>query len=353
MGHRDVVAELLKRIENNKYSSGRLDVRDALAVAAQNGDKELADLLLNSQMFNLCLTGSLETIVLAAARGGDEPLLDYFLSKHPDPIVSKCLTKGHPETQDLSLAYRIFVEAVTHGHIGLVRRCLANGVQMYDGGKSTHYDYGLGKALGIAAYHGYTNIVGLIIDHIPDDVESRRDIILPAMVNAAKRGHKSVIEVLVQSGIDLELGTICGRHPLETAALTGQAHVVEYLLSPAVNIQHSAKFTQVAQNALRCAAGKGYESVVKALITAGVPVNDPLTPTEQRSAMLTATMAGRKNIVNLLRQFGAQEFDPSKTRFASDFESGKYPLAEIVANQDADTNGSLPYPGIFLDWILK
>jgi hypothetical protein len=344
MGHCNVAAELLKRIDKNKLSQGRLDVRDALAAAARKGDKALIDLLLSSQMFDPSNVGSLEFVLRRAACGGHVSLIDYLLSKCPDPTVSKCITKGHRGSRNRLLVCRIFIDAVMHGCTDLVRRCLISSAEGYQGSQGAFHDLALGIALVKAARHGYVDIVELIVSYIPDDTGSRRNFIICAVSEAANRGHLSIIQALIKNSVRLDNGAINGTHPLEAAALTGQAHVVDYLLGPDVNIRNIAKFDCVAQRALRYAAGKGYESVVRELVKADIPVTDQSTPPEQRSAMLTALIAGRMNIVSLLRQLGAQEIDPSKTRHAIEFESGKFPLAGLVANQDADRNGSFPYP---------
>jgi ankyrin repeat protein len=344
MGHRDVVSGLLERIQNSKFSEGRLDVRDALAAAAERGDKELVDLLFDSKMFNPKNVGPLELVILAAARGGHESLIDYFIQNCPDPAISECFVNSSLGMGNLTLVYRIFTEATTHGRVEIVRRCLANGVVFFQDDKGA-IDLGIGTALEKAAHFGYPDIVRLIVNCIGEKVQYRKEIMLRAISKAARRGHKDVIRVLVDSGISLSQGEIYGWHPLEAASGTGQAHIVKYLLGPTINIRGCEKFDQVAQRAMRYAAGKGYESVIRELIKAGVPVNDSTTPPERRSAMLTAMVAGRKNVVQLLRENGAKDIDPSTTRFAGDFESGKFPVAEIVANEDADRNGSQAYPG--------
>jgi ankyrin repeat protein len=345
IGNREVVSCLLKRIKTYKYSKIRIDVRDALAAAAERGDKELVDLLLDDDIFDKSKAGPYELVILGAARGGHGFLLDLLIQRSPNQAISNCFVNSRLGMKFFSLVYQIFKEAVANGHTRIVRRCLSNGPEFYSDGKGGVHDLNLGQGLEKAAHLGYANIVKLIVGCMPSNLEYRRESILRAISAAARRGYKNIVQMLGESGSGFDYGQIHGWNPLLAAATTGQAHIVRYLLGPDAHLPQAENFDLLCLRAVKHAAGKGYESVIREFVLGGIFItNGPFFPLGYQSALLTAMVAGRQNVVKLFLEIGAEKIDPSTTYYASEFENGDLPLVEEVANQDADRTGRCPYP---------
>ncbi|KAI9785051.1 MAG: hypothetical protein M1835_003423 [Candelina submexicana] len=142
-----------------------------------------------------------------------------------------------------------------------------------------------------------------------------------ALVRAAKNGHEAAVQVLLDAGADIDAK---GRrdNPLGAAACYGEARMIRFLLEKGADLMP----TKFGQRGLCVAAVKGHEAVVRVLVEAGIDVNGPEDQT--KSPMLNALSAGQMGIVRLLRQLGATEVDPLKSVWREEFESGTYPMVQ-------------------------
>ncbi len=149
-----------------------------------------------------------------------------------------------------------------------------------------------------------------------------------ALLMAAQRGHKGVVELLIDAGADLSLEDRQGDTPLQAAAQAGQASVVAYLIASVPNDRRTALADDVFEAALvgghaeaaelaieagasndlimgtgssmtplYAAALRGHDELCKVLIKAGV---DALSAGAQGIPLIAALRQGHDDIVRSL-----------------------------------------------------
>jgi len=123
-----------------------------------------------------------------------------------------------------------------------------------------------------------------------------------ALQEAAKHGHKGVVQLLVEAGANIEAYDEDGT-PLIYAAIAGCGNVVEYLLKKGANVHCADEF---GRTALHAAASKGDVKAVRALIEYGAEV-DEVRPRDEdgNTALLLAAAEGHKDVVKFLPDKGA------------------------------------------------
>ncbi|GAM35858.1 hypothetical protein TCE0_017r04509 [Talaromyces pinophilus] len=127
----------------------------------------------------------------------------------------------------------------------------------------------------------------------------------PAILAASKKGHISILEILISYKVDLNVP--CGREefeegtPLSAAAHWGHCKVVELLLDMGADPNLQVGSTPTA---LQISSAFGYEEIVQLLIRKGGNVNAN-TPGRYGTALHAACMAGNLNIVQILIKEGA------------------------------------------------
>ncbi len=106
---------------------------------------------------------------------------------------------------------------------------------------------------------------------------------------------------------------------LEIVAETGQAQMVRFILISGMDL---ARYKEVGETALRCAAANRDDTVMRMLLEAGVDVNGR---DETRVPMLAALCHGFDQIVRTLVECGARAVDVEKTIYEEKFRDGTYP----------------------------
>lgn len=117
---------------------------------------------------------------------------------------------------------------------------------------------------------------------------------------AAHEGHDSMVEFLLQNGVDPKLQDRDGYTALHTAAFSGQESIVNLMLlakGPEIEMQSNTGWTP-----LHVAAYAGSENIVKALIRSGA--NAEANDKHQRSPLHIAAFAGHLPIIDMLLENG-------------------------------------------------
>ncbi|KAF9883052.1 hypothetical protein FE257_004306 [Aspergillus nanangensis] len=128
------------------------------------------------------------------------------------------------------------------------------------------------------------------------------DWIDAALGEAAKHGHRSVVQLLVQQGANINMRDTAGT-PLIQAAAAAHGDVVEYLLKEGANVHCTNKY---GQTALCAAASAGDLNATKALIEHGAKVNATSPRDEDGdTALLLAAQGGHEKVVECLLSEGA------------------------------------------------
>lgn len=126
-----------------------------------------------------------------------------------------------------------------------------------------------------------------------------------ALIWAARNGHESIVELLLQvPGININTQDESGRHALICAVSQGHVNIVKHLLQ-APGIDVNAQAINDGWTALICAIEGGYrpesETVVKLLLESpGIDVN--VQSTSGITALMHAASEGHEEIVKLILQ---------------------------------------------------
>ncbi|ERL84670.1 hypothetical protein D910_02097 [Dendroctonus ponderosae] len=122
--------------------------------------------------------------------------------------------------------------------------------------------------LQLAIRAGYEDIVALIFNTSKQNMKEEET--LDALMLASKYGLKDAVQILLNTGIDVNSKNDDGITALWTAAAFGQAHITKWLLSQRadVNLQNG-----VCSTALHVASRYGHLAVVDCLISFNADVN--------------------------------------------------------------------------------
>ena len=127
------------------------------------------------------------------------------------------------------------------------------------------------------------------------------DVISLGLIAASHRGHKEVVQLLLEKGAHVDLPAENGFSALMIASQIGHKGVVEALLEARAQMNLQSKD---GDSALMLASHNGYEEIVGLLLEEGAQV-DLQTP-KGWSALMLASLNGHSNVVRKLLQKDAQ-----------------------------------------------
>ncbi|KAL9629837.1 MAG: hypothetical protein Q9164_006702, partial [Protoblastenia rupestris] len=233
------------------------------------------------------------------------------------------------------------VAAASNGHVDVVRL-------LSERGRFLDKEKALGQSLFRASARGYSLVVQMLLDSGVDVNSSNFDG-QNALHYAALCGHVRVAWLLLERGVDYYLGP--WGDPLYLAAKNGYEHFVQMLLDCGADMNaegpdycvvgraakngqsrmirffmekgYDLKASNRGGMAIELAAGWGHEETVRLLLGLGV---DPNGVEGRDSPMLRAMMFGHDDVVKTLLELGAKDVDPLKSDQAHFFLEGEVPL---------------------------
>ena len=146
------------------------------------------------------------------------------------------------------------------------------------------------------------------------------------VVEAAMRGDREAVRVLLQKGTDVNVALSDGMTALHYAAAIGDAQMAEMLLYAGANAQAKTRLNDYTP--LHLASESGSAAIIKALLAAGADVNAKTTVSGVTPIHLAAS-SGKIDAVNALLEKGA---NPN----ARENEWDQTPLIFAAANNRAD-----------------
>jgi ankyrin repeat protein len=186
-----------------------------------------------------------------AAQNGHKDVAELLLANHAD-VNAKTGEGGTP----LQLAAK-------NGHKDVAELLLTNKAEV--DGKN---NYGL-TPLHHAAYNGHKDVVELLLAK-GADVNAGRNVRATPLHLAAKNGHKDVAELLLANKAYINAKDKVGQTPLHYAAKNGHRDVVELLLACKADVNNE---DDDGATPLHYAVENGHKSVIELLLANNAEVN--------------------------------------------------------------------------------
>ena len=274
-GDRDKVVEILstKMFYINNHILNPLHHWTPLIEASNHGHRDIVQLLMECG-------AHLNT----PDESGLSPLHHAALKGHRNIVQLLVENGAHLNAPDGSGLCPLH-HAASKGHRYIVQHLFENGA---------HLNAPDGKGLSPlhhAALKGESTTVQLLISLGAD----------PQLTKAAKLGQYDILRELLQAGTDPNLIST-SEFPLLYAAFKGHKRVVQLLLQRGANPRKQDKY---GTTPLHYAARYGHKPVVKQLIDGGAELNS--TDIWGRTPLYRAVKGGRKDVVKLLMDMGADQ----------------------------------------------
>ncbi|KAJ7223973.1 ankyrin repeat-containing domain protein [Mycena rebaudengoi] len=187
------------------------------------------------------------------------------------------------------------------------------------------------KSLVVASYHGYMDMVHLLIEKGADDGN--------ALQAASGQGQESIVHLLIEKGADVNAqGGLYG-NPLQAASYLGYESIVHLLIEKGADV--NAQGGQYG-NALQAASYTGEESIVCLLIEKGAEVH--VQGGLFGSALQAASASGHESIVHLLIEKGADvnaQGGHLGNALNTSSNGGHESIVHLLIEKGADVNAQL------------
>ena len=198
------------------------------------------------------------------------------------------------ESKSRTTAVESLHDAAREGDTALLKRLLENGVDIEEvAGKY------LERPIHVAAWKGHRYIVESLLNR-GANIEAKNKDGCTALIAAARKGHRSTVECLLNRGVNIEAKDDNGHTALSAAAWYGHKSIVECLLNRGVNIE--AKDDN-GHTALSSAAWYGHKSIVECLLDRGADIE--AKGGTGRTALISAAWSGHKSIIECVLDRGA------------------------------------------------
>ncbi|KAK8911022.1 hypothetical protein QC760_000086 [Botrytis cinerea] len=159
-------------------------------------------------------------------------------------------------------------------------------------------DQNWSRPLHCASYRGHKEMVQLLLD-AGADIAATQNGRLTALEVAASRHHDDVIQLLLERGANINDVSNSGT-ALEGACFSGDIKLVQKLLAIGAAVNPEAKF---GSTPLKAAARKGHADVVRLLLDEGANVDQ--YDDYNGTALQTAAWTGQIEVVQILLEKGA------------------------------------------------
>ena len=155
-----------------------------------------------------------------------------------------------------------------------------------------------GTAIVVAAERNHKEIVQLLIDH-GADINPRGEGGDSALLMASRFGYTEIVELLLDHGAKADIQDRRGSRALSAASKRGHKGVVDLLPSHEADVNTQSD----RGNALQAASSLGHKEIVELLLTYGADINS--VGGLCGSALQAASSSGHREIVKLLLDHGA------------------------------------------------
>lgn len=190
---------------------------------------------------------------------------------------------------------RELYKASEDGNLKEVKSVLSIGMAV------VNYDLGPpdGTPLGVALLKGHKDVVQTLLDRGAEPNKANTAGQTPLQL-AAHSGHKDVVQSLLDIGVEPNKADNFGGAPLHHAAFKGHKFVAELLLNRGAEINQADHW---GWTPLHDAAYEGYRDVVTLLLNRGADLNH--VDADGRTPLTLALDNGWTDIINILKGGGA------------------------------------------------
>jgi ankyrin repeat protein len=176
---------------------------DLIKAADQNDGAEVTTLLRRGADPNTA-DGDGTTLLMSAARNGNEELVDVLLQM-------RAKVRGRNRYGDDALLLAAF-----RGYLGIVRKLVAAGAPV-------NRDEGW-QPLAYAAFNGHLEVAQFLLEH-EADVDAMSDNGTSALMVAARNGHLEVVKLLLKHEADPDIENDVGGTALSWAEAAGNTEI--------------------------------------------------------------------------------------------------------------------------------
>ncbi|KAM0794815.1 ankyrin repeat-containing domain protein [Usnea florida] len=270
-GHQSVVQLLLEKGAN--FESTSMWGGKSINHAARYGHESIVRLLLEKGVNLECTNPSDVTPLMSAARYGHELIVQLLLEKGAN-------IEGSPLTSPAGAEYDIVV----------LKNCMGEDLECTKVWNGT--------PLNCAARYGHGSVVQVLLEK-GANIESGPEYGTTPLMSAARGGHESIVRLLLEKGANIESGTDYSTTPLMSAGRDGHESIVRLLLEKGANIESGTKY---GETPLMSAARDGHESIVRLLLDKGANIH--AKDFREHTALFHAK--DNKTVANLLPNAGAR-----------------------------------------------
>ena len=194
------------------------------------------------------------------------------------------------------------------------------------------------NALWYAAAGGHVDCVKVLLEHgVDNEVGDNTD--LSPLAAACKAGHVTMMNLLAKSGMDMNTKNTDGMTPLMQAAISGQTKLVKALIDLGADVNMPDKKSFMTP--LHHAAQNGQAEMCCLLVKAGADLNAP--DKRLRTPLHSAVYYGRTVVATALVRMGANTMAVDKTKLtcpAAAASVGNHDLAKTILQKE--DRGHLP-----------
>ncbi len=236
---------------------------------------------------------------------GNTPL-DLAFSYRQLAMANALLTKKADPNQAKSIR-GLFTIACQEGDKDIVEKLLdkqVNPNQAMSNGVFPLY---------MACQNGHENIVKMLLDKQVNPNQGAVDGMTPLYM-ACQKGYEGIVKMLLAKGADTNQGAIDGMAPLYIACQEGHENIVKKLLAKGADTNQALRY---GVTSLYISCQEGHENIVKMLLDKGADTNQTLR--YGATPLYVACQEGHENIVKMLLdkgldphckvQIGVQSFD--------------------------------------------